>query len=99
MEALFDFHNQLVSLSLIEETGHCICTGMTLGKHLLSNISCFPRLSVSFKARGPALPTGCALIVVTQSLYVCGHFWFSYQGGESTELSQKIFTRKIFRPF
>ncbi len=51
-------------------------------------------------ACGPALPIGCALVVVTISLcmYVCGYFWFSYWEGGVTEPSQKL-TRMIFRPF
>ncbi len=35
-------------------------------------------LDFPFEARGQALPIGCALIVATQSLFVCGHFWLSW---------------------
>ncbi len=46
----------------------------------------------NFQARGQALPIGWALVVVTQSLCVCGHFWFSYMGNwTASNFHQKDF--------
>ncbi len=49
---------------------------------------------ISFQARDPALPIGCAVIVCSHTESVCGYFWFSYRGGGTAEPSQN-FTKKI----